>query len=393
MKREAKNPLYFREDTGVWMMVLYDPATGRRIRRSTGTSRHEEALRIYRRALGDLEGSAGPLTIGVLLDLYSNPDTNPRYMIAQVEGTRYGADHARSVAGRAKALKHLLSLRAPLYLNKDVADLRKFEVKNIRQIIIDAWGQRRKSQEAFADFKTMLAQCSQDGYMDFSPGRDIRDIPYKAKHKPSFPAEEINRVLALRDVCPDLEKWAFFAIMATTGMRMSEVLALSERQLFKGTLTIDAALKTNSADDIGLPKYDLVRVIPLSKVTLEILSYVTPDRYGRYFHHNRNWGSGAVREVLLVACTTYPEEREFFSRMTSHTLRHSINTNLLASGLPPLLVAEYLSWNHQCLLDMQQRYTHVYAEALRPIADRIDELYCIESGSTKKENEGLYLKA
>lgn len=98
-----------------------------------------------------------------------------------------------------------------------------------------------------------------------------------------------------------------------------------------------------------------------------------------YFTVNthRNWGTKAVGEVLMIACGAYPEERDIFSEMKSHTLRHSMNTNLLASGLPPLLVAEYLSWNHQCILDMQQRYTHVYAESMRPVADKIDELYCL----------------
>ena len=60
---------------------------------------------------------------------------------------------------RAKAIKALIELKAPAYLRKDVRDLCKLDVKNIRQIIIDAWGQRRKSQEAFANFKTMLSQC------------------------------------------------------------------------------------------------------------------------------------------------------------------------------------------------------------------------------------------
>lgn len=396
MKEEAKNPLYLRPGSDKWVMILYDPETRRRIKRSTGKTDYEEALTVYRRALAELKDSIGPLTVGAMLDLYSDPKTNPRYKIAQVEGTRYGADHANSVAGQARALKKLLQVRAPAYLKKEVSEIRKLEIKNIRQAIIDVWGQRRKSQETFATFKTMMAQCAEDGYIEISPAKDVRDIPYKSKQRPSFPAEEINRVLALKDVCPEIDKWAFFAIMATTGMRMSEVLALSERQIYKGTLTIDAALKTNSADDIGLPKYDLVRIIPLSQITLEILSYVKPDKNGRYFRHNRNWGSHAVRDVLLVACSMYPEDRDLFATMTSHTLRHSMNTNLLASGLPPLLVAEYLSWNHQCLLDMQQRYTHVYAEALRPVAEKIDELYCLPSSAanfnSQKSDAGVCLR-
>ena len=375
MMKKAKTPLYFREESKTWIMVLYDPSTGKRIRKSTRTQDYEEALRIYHRATKDLEAGTEALTLGGVLDLYSDPETNPRYRIAQIEGTHYGLEHAKGVAGRARAIKALLELKAPAYIKKDVRDIGKLDVKNVRQIIIDSWGQRRKSQEAFANFKTMLSQCAEDGYIEVSPGKDVRDVPYKERKKPSFPAEVINKALALRDLCPDKEKWAFFAFMATTGMRMSEALALSARQIFNGTLTIDSALKSNSIDDIGLPKYDLIRIIPLSSVAMEILSTISPDKSGRYFHHNRSWGTHAVMEIIMIACGAYPDEREIFSEMKSHTLRHSLNTNLLTAGLSPILVAEYLSWEHQSILDMQQRYTHVYAEALRPVADKIDELY------------------
>lgn len=44
-------------------------------------------------------------------------------------------------------------------------------------------------------------------------------------------------------------------------------------------------------------------------------------------------------------------------------------------------------WNHQCILDMQQRYTHVYAEAMRPVADRIDELYCLPMSAARMQRQ------
>ena len=384
MVKEAKKPLYFREESKTWIMVLYDPLSRQRIRKSTKTGNYEEALRIYRRAVKDLETGIESITLGGVLDLYSNPETNPRYKIARIEGTHYGLDYAKGIAGRAKAIKKLLSTKTPAYISKDIRDLSKVDMKKIRQTLMESWGQRRKSHEAFSNLKTMLNQCAEDGYIQTSPGKEIRDIPYKEKKRPSFPAEIINKVLALRDLCPVKEYWAFFAVLATTGMRMSEALALTEKQIYKGTLTIDSALKSNGIDDIGLPKYDLVRIIPLSSITLEILSTIEPDKHGRFFHHNRSWGTRAIMAVQMVACGAYPLEKDIFGSMTSHTLRHSMNTNLLASGLPPLLVAEYLSWEHQYILDMQQRYTHVYAESLRPIADKIDELYHLPAAKDEK---------
>ena len=156
---------------------------------------------------------------------------------------------------------------------------------------------------------------------------------------------------------------------------MSEALAITADMLYDGTLTVKA-LKSTDKDDIGLPKWEIQRVIPLSDTTLSALSAVTPEpNTGRYFHRGRSWGTRVFVHARLIACTAYPDMQDAYSAMTCHSLRHSMNTNLLVARQPPALVAEYLAWNHQSLIDMQARYTHIYAEAMRPICDAIDAMY------------------
>ncbi len=374
---EAKNPLWKRNDCGGWFYTLYHPVTGRRIRKSTGTDDYDEARRIYQRAFSDMIAGTEPLTLISLIRLYQNTETNPRYRAALTEGTSYGKAYAEGVAGRAKHLEALLGIHTPKIIRKDIRDVTKGDIRLIRQAIIDARGQTRSSQQMFSELKTMLRQASEDGIIDFSPAQTLKNITYKEKERMSFTPDIIRNVLLMKDSYPDKEEWWFFAVIATTGMRMSEALALSDGQIYKGTLTINRAIKTNNPDDIGLPKCNLIRIIPLSELTLSVLSEMETDESGRYFHHSRAWGTRTFRRIREAACSAFPSSSDEYKAMTSHTLRHSLNTNLLVSGISPLLAAEYLSWNHQMILDMQERYTHIYAESLRPVADKIDELYRI----------------
>lgn len=62
---------------------------------------------------------------------------------------------------------------------------------------------------------------------------------------------------------------------------------------------------------------------------------------------------------------------------------------LRVSGVPDVLVAEYLSWSHQdqsilSSSDMLANYTNLYVEHLQPVADKIDSLI----GEGPGENPG-----
>jgi site-specific recombinase XerD len=81
---------------------------------------------------------------------------------------------------------------------------------------------------------------------------------------------------------------------------------------------------------------------------------------------------GKLKAALKAAD---PKRADIWAKLGHHVLRHSANTNLLVSGALPVLVAEYLAWKHQELTDMQRRYTSMVAMNLKPIADKLDEIY------------------
>jgi len=135
------------------------------------------------------------------------------------------------------------------------------------------------------------------------------------------------------------------------------------------------------------PKWGVVRAIPLPSIAKKALESQKPDRNGRLFDLSINDIASAMIKLKAALMAVDKDNKDVWEKLTPHILRHSANTNLLVSGANPVLVAEYLAWKHQELVDMQRRYTHLVAMNLVPVADMLDELY-----KPRKENKNLYMK-
>ena len=364
--------IYLKSDSKFWYMNLQDPITGKRVRKSTHETDKDRAMAVYEREQRKLDVGRRGAPLGDLLELYRDPETNPRKRQALLDGSSYGEQYAQSVATHASFLSQMLQKKAPALYKKDVVDFTTLDVKAVKELIFKVKGQTRTAQYVFRTFKGIFSQAHQDGLVDVNVCQGMKDIRYTEKKRDAIPANVLLKVIRARDMFLNQEVWAFFVVLATTGMRLSEVLALSIEQLDGNILTIDRALKGQGRNDVGTPKWGLTRVIPLARITMAALSTLKPGYQGRLFHHNRQWGADAFGMIKSVAFIVAPEDRGIWESASAHVLRHSMNTNLLCAGESPLMVAEYLSWEHQTLLDMQQRYTHIYAQSLNDISSRID---------------------
>lgn len=161
------------------------------------------------------------------------------------------------------------------------------------------------------------------------------------------------------------------------GMRFGELAALDWKQINGSILLINRAFK-NSGNELGLPKWDKTREIPLSKRAQSVLPPrgfgLVFNREGRRFYQ-REWYKRFYDAV----------EKAKIPRITPHSLRHTVNTELLFSNTSPFLIQQYLGWSNNQPTDpltkVQRGYTHVKEHRLQPVADAIDLLY------TEKQKE------
>ena len=358
----------------------YTASDGKRIQRCTGTRNYDEAVAYVNRyqEIFKAEPRFSMPTVLEELRKYQDPKTNPKYQQCILEGGNYSEGWAIKVSKHTQVLEELMTRRQPTLLTKRLDEVQRIDIANLTRNIALEKGQSRSAQMLQQAIKVLFSQAYQSGYINTSPAAGIKNIKHKMQKRTSIPAEYIQEIISNRKLFSDTQAWAYFVVLATTGMRKNEVLALSTKQIDEGYCLIDSCIKGTGKYNISLPKWGIVRSIPLPKITQEALAMLKPvkDKEGnfRYFLKDSYWVQGlmdVLRAGLRFLCPGYD-----FSQMTSHTLRHSCNTNLLVRGADPTLLAEFLAWEHQQeICDMQRNYMHIVAKDLQPIADAIDNMY------------------
>ncbi len=371
-----KKSLPFQRTKGGKYYFRYTDADGNRNQKCTGTRDYEEALLIMKAFMGKVITPDVP-TFRDELRLYQSIETNPKYKSAQIDGSHYSRRYAQTVAYKAKKLEAICLNSCPELFMLKLDEFTRRDIKKLTEAIVASMGHCRTAQLCQQVLKGIFSEAMQDGIIQTSPAQGQKNIKYNQKVRYAIPNEWLAWVIANPDLFLSHEAWAFFSIAATTGMRRSEILALSSEQLKGDVLTINRNLQGTGRDSgIGLPKWDIIRTVPLSKLTYQLIRSLDPCSNGRYFYRSSAWVQKIFDNLKATLNGIDKEHEDLWCDLTPHVLRHSFNTNLLVAGVNDNLIAEYLGWQHQgTLLDMQHRYTHFVTKHLRPVADMVDEIY------------------
>ena len=378
----SPSKLYPRGKGKIWYFKITD-SSGKRVQRSTGTSDKKLAEEFQRKYLEQVGRNrplyAEALTFRQVVDQYTKIETNPRYQDAQVSQTNYTDEHAHNVARMAKYLKQIADKRLPGLMDAYVSDLTKRDIKDLAAAIVAERGNTRTAQQIFSNCKTFLKQAVADDTILVSPASGIPNIGYTEKKLIAIDEEMLAWMINQRQLFPSSEFWAYVTVVAVTGMRRGEAIAMSRDRLTGNLYTIDQQIKANS-QYISKPKGGLSRTIPLPRIALAALEEIPPADGPFYFPLSRNWVTSQFGLLKAAIKAADPANRSIWSVMTLHTMRRSLNTNLLVHGMSDHLVAEYMSWKHQsqnqdASIIMQRRYLKLNESKLQPVADMIDRLY------------------
>jgi integrase len=375
-KRKGSKSYYFK----------HTDQNGKRHQTSTGKTGKKAATLYAEEYLSRLRDRQTVKQSSLLEQLtqYLTPETNPRYKEAQVSGGHYTHRYALLIARNTAGLIEVLKTEMPHLLDLPVSDLIRRDIKDVAAAIVKVKGHTRTAQMLYSALKVALSQAEEDGIINQSPAKGLANIKYQEKKKQAITPDLIAWMISRKDLFPSYDFWAYMTVIAGSGMRRGEALAINKDRIFNGVLCIDQQF-TEGALETSLPKWEIVRHIPLSRLALDALATIEPNADGFYFPHYGKWidiQMGRLKASLMAAD---PSNKEVWKSLGPHLLRHSCNTNLLVSGASPVLVAEYLAWKHQELIDIQRRYTHMIAMNLKPVADAIDAMYSPAKEDEKKK--------
>ncbi len=174
--------------------------------------------------------------------------------------------------------------------------------------------------------------------------------------------EEVARLLAQPNVRQPqgIRDRAIFELLYATGMRVSELTALTAKDLH---------LDLGFLRCVG--KGSKERIVPVGKTAAKAVSaYLAKVRPGldkgrqapRLFLSRR--GTGLSRQMIWYLMKRYTKEARIAKRVKPHTLRHSFATHLLERGADLRVVQELLGHVN---IATTQIYTHVDQGRLKKI--------------------------
>jgi len=276
----------------------------------------------------EIEKNASPHTI-----------LNYKLDLEEFAGFLRGPDKASSPVGVEKI--DYLTLR------KFLAALKKRNVK------------ARTVARKISCLRTFLKFLIREGYLKENPVMLI-STPKVEKHLPNFLTEaEVTRLIELpaKDTVSGLRDRAIFETLYSTGMRISELVALSDDSIDH----ISGVTKVR-----GKGKKE--RLVPIGdRAITAIRHYLSkrPHKSRSLFLNNR--GKRITDRGVRVILDKYLQKMSEKRNISPHTFRHSFATHLLNRGADLRSVQELLGHAN---LSTTQVYTHLTTDRLKAIYDK-----------------------
>ena len=223
----------------------------------------------------------------------------------------------------------------------------------------------RSVNRKISTLKSFFKYQTRCGVVEQSPMAAITS-PKSSKRLPVYVEQQDIAALFRRLVFPDdWEGWTdrlLLAVFYHTGIRLSELINLKERQVDKGNRCIKVVGKGNKE-----------RVIPIGSWLMgEIEAYCQKKR-AELGQLGKEYLFTGKKGVKLYPKYAYRVVRKYLSQVTTidqkspHVLRHSFATHLLNSGADLNSVKELLG---HASLAATQVYTHNTIEKLKEVYQR-----------------------
>jgi len=423
-----KYPDPIRRKDSKYFFFWYTDPTGKRKKVSTGFGRgqKEQARQFIRDYIDRKSGGLSTSFRAYAEPYYTNSCPHANRLIQN--GRTVGEAHQKK--SRSLIVNHVFEDEfSYIPLN----EIRRADVLDLRTRLVQAGNGENTVNKTVIAVQGILSEAFFRQDISYNPGAQIGQIKYEQKEKERLDAKEIQQLLSysinpvgwrvyeiqreLLNSSPENYKTSYQATikselkisipesekaqrMALTGLLLNFLISTGTRigearaaiwgsiNMDTGRMMIDRAFKTEK--EIGPPKWGRVREIALPSSLLEQLkkwkTITYNDQPDDFIFCTADGGAVGVtwcrKNLLQYLDIVDQDENCEFSldgrKLTPHCYRHSLNTNLLAAEVSPLLVQTYLGWSSdeaKILTRVQRGYTGLELLRLETVSETIETMY------------------
>lgn len=228
--------------------------------------------------------------------------------------------------------------------------------------------------------KRSLKDAQYEGLIDRDPsyGLELSGQETKHSHEKFISQHEVDLLLEQLDYGTDLTKnktkFSWFVFLGIkTGFRMAETLGLTvdNFDFENNKITIDKSLNYKTKDIHFQPTKNKasMRTVEVDNVTMMLFKNLikdVPEGVPIFAQNNERIHNSVVNDYIAEKC-----EEAGIPRITSHSLRHTHASILLANGVSMQSVSKRLG--HADLTTTQDVYSHITDELAKKDGDKINK--------------------
>ncbi|MGM0556205.1 MAG: site-specific tyrosine recombinase XerD [Myxococcota bacterium] len=253
-------------------------------------------------------------------------------------------------------------------LSTRIEDIRGVDISSFMKSLLDDGLKTRTVARKLSSIRGLFKYLRKQEYIDKDPAQNV-DIPKYGKTVPQvLTLDEVERLLDAPDqTSPEGHRdWAMFHVLYATGLRVSELVDLRQRELDSRAGIVRV-----------MGKGEKQRIVPLGELALDAVDDYLEYTRARllkncggpgstpYLFVTRR-GSSMTRQAFWKNIKKYKLRADIDKNISPHKLRHSFATHLLERGADLRIVQTLLG---HADINTTQIYTHVAQERLKDLVD------------------------
>ena len=269
----------------------------------------------------------------------------------------------------------------PVFGAKALRDITRGDVRQFLAGKLEQGLSRARVQGLLAVLRSLLSTAAEDGHVPANPAARMGRLFNKQQRKEIRPLTKEELALFLRTAREyDPAHYPFFLLLARTGMRLGEALALKWEDIdFHGCFI--EVRRSRRRGRLSTPKSNKGRRVDTSRQLRETLHVLLETRkeeaWRKGWEQVPEWvfcdEKGTMLNETTIRCSVFHSllHRAGLRRIRLHDLRHTYASLLIQQGESLVYIKEQLG--HHSIKITVDTYGHLVPGGNRQAVDRLDE--------------------